>query len=736
MRPDQNRSFWKLLMIRHDESGFYFLNSQTSQMVVGVFQGRWPFLYHWGAPLDEGSFDRLSAVPNGYSVFGNNADKSFTPNRLPLEYPWGEVGDFRSPAFAVQDGAGRPAIDFELVKCWVEGGKPQGGPLPGARVKTADPDIQTLIVHLADRLTGLDLELHYTPIDKVLVRRTRLFNRGTRPLTVTRAFSFSVDLHPDRELDVIALDGAWARERQTRRFDLPMGRWEAGSRRGVSSHQAWPGVVLCDHLATENSGDAWGAALVWSGDWTLGVERDEDGGWRVQGGLHPEFFHPTLGPGEEFWTPEAVLVHSSQGLSGLSAAYHEFVIERLLPPAWAHRPRPVLANNWEATYWAFSQDKLLALADRAAAAGVEVFVLDDGWFGHRDDDKSSLGDWTPHPQKFPQGLRPFAEALNQRHLDFGVWIEPEMVSPDSELYRTHPEWCLHLEGRSRSESRHQLVLDLTRQEVRNHIFDQISTTLASAPIAYVKWDMNRPFSHAGVDRYQWVLGVYDLASRLTSAFPEVLFEGCCGGGGRMDFGLLYYFPQYWTSDNTDAVARLGIQEGTSLFLPPLVMGSHVSAVPNHQTGRITTWSARTRVAFGGNLGYELDFTALPGDDLALVGRDVAWYKAHRGLIQQGRFRRTRTTTGHTNTVAWQYHSANDDEVLLLWFRPQAEANSRFPLYRWEGLVPDAQYQLIWWADRQPPSILTGAELMHRGLAIPLEGGDGDGVAVHLTRIID
>jgi alpha-galactosidase len=531
----------------------------------------------------------------------------------------------------------------------------------------------------------------------------------------------------------LALDGAWARERHLRRFALPTGRWETGSRRGVSSHQAWPGVVLADRGATEGTGEVWGATLVWSGDWTLGAERDEDGGWRLQGGLHPEFFRKTLAPGQAFTTPEAVLLHSAAGLSGFSAVSHAFVTDHILPPAWARQERPILANNWEATYFAFTTGKLLALADEAKACGIEVFVLDDGWFGHRDDDRSSLGDWKAHPGKFPRGLAPFAQELQARGLGFGLWFEPEMVSPDSDLARAHPDWCLHLEGRVPTESRHQLVLDLTRPEVRDHLVRSVADILDAVPIVYVKWDMNRPFSHAGADRFAWTLGLYEVLGTLTSRFPQVLFEGCAGGGGRMDLGLLYHVPQFWTSDNTDALDRLAIQEGTSLFLPPVVMGSHVSAVPNHQTGRITTLSARTRAAFAGNLGYELDFTKLTDDEKAAIRTDVAWYKARRTLVQTGLFRRTRTSLEDPNTVAWQIHAADGSEVLLYWFRPRVRANERFPVYRWSGLDPRALYEAFRYPSEAPEGTFRGDELLARGLPVPLEGGDGTGTIVHLKR---
>ena len=718
-------------MIRYDDTqALFFLDSIRSQAIIRLYQKKWPVLLHWGTPITNGFQGPIPAFPNGYSVLGD--DKTFTPNRLPLEFPWGGSGDFRAPAVVARTDQGVEAMDF-VCRAWhVDPGRPDLGLLPGARVSPGE-EVQTLVLEMEDPVTGLVAQLRYTPLDRTLLRSVRFENRGPHPLSLEKASSFSLDLYPDRELEILALDGAWARERQLRRFPLPAGRWETGSRRGVSSHQAWPGVVLAPRSTTEAQGEAWGAALVWSGDWSMGVERDEDGGWRFQGGLNPEFHRRTLPPGGSFVTPEAVLVHSDEGLSGLSAAYHEFVLHRLMPPSWVNRQRPILANNWEATYWAFTEEKLLALADEAAACGVELFVLDDGWFGHRDDDRSSLGDWTPYPAKFPRGMKAFGEALKSKGLGFGLWFEPEMVSPDSELYRAHPDWCLHLEGRARSESRNQLVLNLTLPEVRSHLHQAVAQVLRSAPISYVKWDMNRPFSHAGCDRYDWVMGLYELLGGLTREFPEILFEGCCGGGGRMDLGLLYHLPQYWTSDNTDALSRLAIQEGMSLFLPPLVMGAHVSAVPNHQTGRVTSLSARTRVAMGGNLGYELDFTALSAAEKSAIGTDIAWYKAHRTLIQKGQFRRTRTSTEDPNTIAWQIHSPEGEEVLLLWFRPRAEANARFPLYRWQGLDPDALYDALWYADRQPPGLFSGQELMHRGLVVPLAGGDGDGVVVHLTR---
>ncbi len=713
-------------MIRHDEAtSLWFLDAGQSQAVIGLYAGRWPVLYHWGQPIAGGDLKRIPAVPNGYSVFGD--DKTYTPNRLPLEYPGPDTGDFRSPAFLARTASGEPVLDLACTDWRIDQGRDLSG-LPGARLPENSP---TLVLTLTDAVTGFTAELRYTPLDRVLLRSVRFTHRGTQPVVLERAFSFSADLHPDRELDIVALDGAWARERQLRRFDLPSGRWETGSRRGVSSHQAWPGVVLAERGATEDHGQVWGAALIWSGDWTLGAERDEDGGWRLQGGLHPEFFKRTLQPGESFVTPEAVLVHSKDGLSGLSAAYHAFVVERLLPPAWAKRPRPVVANNWEATYWAFTEDKLLALADEAAAVGVEMFVLDDGWFGKRDDDRSSLGDWTPHATKFGQGLAAFAREIENRGLGFGLWIEPEMVSADSDLYRAHPDWCVHLEGRPRTESRHQLVLDLSRPEVREYLLSTMTALLESASIKYVKWDMNRPLTHAGARRLEWVLGLYELLGSLTARFPEVLFEGCCGGGGRMDFGLLYFTPQFWTSDNTDAVARLGIQEGTSLFLPPVVMGAHVSAVPNHQTGRVTTLDARARVACAGNLGYELDFTKLEPDDKQALTRATAWYRRHRTLLQQGTFRRTRTTLEDSNTVAWQIGTA--DETVLFWFRPSAVANRNQPTYRWKSLDTEAVYEVVVGFEGTPVRI-SGSELTHRGLPLPVGGGDAAGAVVHVRRV--
>jgi alpha-galactosidase len=403
----------------------------------------------------------------------------------------------------------------------------------------------------------------------------------------------------------------------------------------------------------------------------------------------------------------------------MSRRFHRAYRTRLCRGFHRDRERPVLVNNWEATYFDFDENKILALADEARSAGIELLVLDDGWFGRRDNDRSSLGDWIVHRAKLPRGLKSLAEGIQKRGLQFGLWFEPEMISPDSDLYRAHPDWCLHVPGRPRTESRHQLVLDLTRADVRGHIVRSVSAILSSVPNSYVKWDMNRHYTEVGSALlppanqketfHRYILGLYEILDTITKAFPQVLFESCSGGGGRFDPGLLAYMPQTWTSDNTDAVSRLKIQYGTSLVYPPVTMGSHVSAVPNHQIGRTTSMSYRGAVAMGGNLGYELDLGRLTDEEKRAVKDQVAAYKRLRSLVQFGDFYRLADPFA-TTAAAWMFVS---DDRALAWatyFATWIEANRSVPVVKLKGLDPEARYR---WVDTD--RVFGGDELMRVGL---------------------
>ncbi len=548
--------------------------------------------------------------------------------------------------------------------------------------------------------------------------------------------SATLDL-PDADWDLVTLSGAWARERHLRTARLRPGRQSVGSLRGASSLEHNPFVALHRPTTTEESGEAYGFSLVYSGNFLAEVEVDPFSTARVRIGIHPEAFAWRLEPGATFAAPEAVLVHSDRGLGALSHAYHRLYRDRLVRGAWRDRPRPILINNWEATYFDFDEAKLLELATVARDLGVELFVLDDGWFGRRDSDDRSLGDWVVDRRKLPNGLDGLARSVEALGLRFGIWIEPEMVSEESELFVAHPDWAIGVPGRARTPSRQQLVLDLSRPEVVDHLVGAISTVLAGAPISYVKWDMNRsitepyggslPPDRQGEFFHRHILGVYELYDRLTRAFPEVLFESCASGGGRFDPGLLAYAPQTWTSDDTDAVERLAIQWGTSLVYPTSSMGAHVSAVPNHQTGRLAPLATRAAVAAFGVFGYELDATALSPDERAEVADQVAFYKEHRELLQRGRFLRLRgPLDGDGNETGWMSVSDDASRAVVGFYRVLNRPNPGPSRLRLRGLDPGRSYRVTVRpasgdpVDRANRGIRGGDELMRVGLIVESE----------------
>jgi alpha-galactosidase len=518
--------------------------------------------------------------------------------------------------------------------------------------------------------------------------------------------SLALDL-PDADWDLVHLSGAWARERHVQSRRLVPGRQSISSGRGSSSHDHNPFVCLRRSTTTEVHGEAIGIALLYSGNFLAEVEVEPFGTARVRAGIEPETFRWELAPGATFQAPEAVVVHTTDGLGGMSDALHRIFRERLARGTWRDRPRPVLVNNWEGTYFDFDEDRLVAIATVARDLGIELFVLDDGWFGKRDDDTSSLGDWFVDGRKLPNGLDGLARRIDALGIKFGLWIEPEMVSERSELFAEHPDWAIGIPGRPRTEGRQQLVLDVSRGEVVDHLFGVISDVLGSGPISYVKWDMNRwitepwspalPADRQGEFFHRYILGVYDLYDRLTGAFPDILFESCASGGGRFDGGLLAYAPQAWTSDDTDAIERLPIQWGTSLAYPLSSMGAHVSAVPNHQVGRVTPLATRAAVAFFGLFGYELDTTALGEAERAEIRDQVAFYREHRGLFQRGRFIRLRGPfDGDGNETAWMCVSEDRRRAVVGFYRVLNRPAPGPERVRLRGLEPGLDYRVSVW----------------------------------------
>jgi alpha-galactosidase len=687
-----------------------------------------PVLQTWAGANAPRTVDRAFSPNPG-------ADRTLSFDTLPQEYPTAGRTDFRVPALDLRHANGARQADLSYQGHRIVGGKPAIPGLPSAYVEH-DAEADTLEIRLVDAPSGLEVTLYYGVYrDRdVLARWVNLRNRGGQPVDLEAAASASVDFG-DHRFDLITLPGAWGRERAMDRRALTSGQVSTGSRRGASSHQDHPFLALARPETTETQGEVFGFSLVYSGNFRALAEVDSFGGTRVQLGIQPEGFSWRLGPGDQFWTPEVLMVRSGEGLGGLSRTFHRLMGERVARGPWRDRERPVLINNWEATYFGFGTDKLLGLADAAAAVGIELFVLDDGWFGHRDDDKTSLGDWVVDRRKLPGGLDDLGSRLLDRGLTFGLWFEPEMVSPDSDLYRAHPDWCLHVPGRSRSEGRNQLVLDLGRTDVQDSLVAAVSKVLAEAPISYVKWDMNRhqteagsavlPADRQGEAQHRYVLGLYSVMERITKAFPAVLFESCSGGGGRFDPGILAFMPQAWTSDNTDALCRFQIQYGTSLVYPPSSMGAHVSAVPNHQVHRITPLATRYAVARTGAFGYELDLTQLPAANLAEIADQVAEFKADRRLLQFGTFYRL-LDPFVGNEAAWMSVSPDRRDAAVTFVRRLAEPNAPQTVLRLQGLDPGLRYTIDGISGEWG-----GDELMGWGWRLPDLTGDAASLSLRL-----
>ncbi len=688
-------------------------------------------LVHFGAPLATGrSYAHLD--PRPFAGFANRVG-----DPVPLEAPTAGSGDFRVPALGLEgpDGSGVLALVFGGHR--IVPGKPGIPGLPSTYVEAED-EADTVEVRLVDGRTGAEVTLAYTIFADLpaVARAVRIRNGGGAALRLTCAMSASLDL-PDADWDLLTLSGAWARERHLRTARLRPGRQSVGSLRGASSLEHNPFLALVRPTATEETGEAYGFSLVYSGNFLAEAEVDPFDTTRVRVGIHPDAFAWLLEPGDTFATPEAILVYSDRGLGALSEAYHRLYRDRLVRGTWRDRPRPILINNWEATYFDFDEAKLLDLATVARDLGIELFVLDDGWFGRRNSDDRSLGDWSADRRKLPNGIDGLARSVEALGLRFGLWIEPEMVSEESELFVAHPDWAIGVPGRSRTPSRQQLVLDLSRPEVVEHLFRAISAILDGARISYVKWDMNRsitepyggalPPDRQGEFFHRYILGVYELYDRLTRAFPEVLFESCASGGGRFDPGMLAYAPQTWTSDDTDAVERLAIQWGTSLVYPPSTMGAHVSAVPNHQTGRLAPLGTRAAVAAFGILGYELDAAALTAAERIEVADQVAFYKEHRELLQRGRFLRLRGPwDGDGNETAWMTVSDDARRAVIGLYRVLNRPNPGTGRLRLRGLDPDRSYRVTVRpatgdpVDRANTGIRGGDELMRVGLILEAE----------------
>ena len=678
----------------------------------------------------------LQSYPDvGFSgnIYDAGNDRTYSLDTLPLEYACDGVGDYRVTGAAAVHSDGSCALDLRYKSYRISKGKYSIKGLPAVYADVSESE--TLEIVLKDKYSDIEVTLRYGVLPKldIITRCASVANNTNEPVILTKAASLCLDI-PHGEWEWVHFHGRHAMERLTERMPLCHGIQESSSTRGTSSHHQNPTVLLCSPDCTETSGSCIGAALMYSGSFQTKIQLDQMEQVRLVMGINPELFRWELKPSEVFDTPEVIMSYSSNGMEKLSHNFHKVIREHVCRGKYKLAERPVLINNWEATYFDFNEEKILKIAEQAASLGVDMLVLDDGWFGKRNDDCSGLGDWFVNEEKLNGGLGKLTEKIKSLGMKFGLWFEPEMVSEDSDLYRSHPDWAIKIPSRNPVRSRYQLVLDMTNPEVRDYLFGAISDILKNADISYIKWDMNRSIcdwytsclsaENQGEMPHRYVLGLYELLERLTTAFPDVLFEGCSGGGGRFDAGMLYYCPQIWCSDDTDAFERTKIQYGTSFFYPVSAIGSHVSAVPNHQTGRITPIETRAVTAMAGSFGYELDLNTLSHDEKQEVKEQIVRFKKDGPLIHNGLYYRLSDSLNDKYAM-WGFVSEDKKEVLVHGVIFRTEPNRTQYLIKLRGLLPDTNYRLA-----ENGEVYKGSALMNGGILLPKSWGDYASIEMH------
>ncbi|MCZ0702268.1 alpha-galactosidase [Natronobacillus azotifigens] len=736
------------IQFHEKEQTFHIFNDEISYIFNILNNNQLGHLYYGKRITDQPNYSHLTRVKHR-SLSAYIVDEE-NPNSLSLhhtmqEYPTYGTTDFRYPAYEIIQENGSSITNFEFSSYQIYRGKKTIDGLPATYVEE-DDEATTLEIVLSDKLINAELILSYTIFEElpVLTRHSRFVNKGTAPLMLTKAMSSVIDF-PDYNYEMVHLAGAWSRERHVKVRKLEQGVQSIHSMTGTTSAEHNPFIALKRPHTDENSGEAFGFNLVYSGNHLGQIEVDTFDHTRICLGIHPDTFEWKLAEAEQFQTPEVVMVYADQGLNKMSQAYHKLYRTRLARGKWRDKPRPVLVNNWEATEMEFTESQVVEIAKAGKALGAELFVLDDGWFGDRNHDRAGLGDWNrTNLTKLPEGIPGLASKIEQLGLKFGLWFEPEMVNKDSELYRAHPDWIIQTPDRSASPSRNQHVLDFSRTEVVDYIYEAMREVLASARISYVKWDMNRYitecFSHgrAAVEQgktfHKYILGVYSLYERLINEFPDILFESCSSGGARFDPGMLYYAPQVWTSDDTDAIERLKIQYGTSYAYPLSSMGAHVSAVPNQQVGRITPIETRANVAMFGVFGYELDLNLLSDKEKQQVKRQIAFYKKHRKLILEGNFYRITSPFSAGETI-WMVVSEDQTEAIFGFYKTLNQPNKPIKRFKMVGLDPDQAYQI----NEDTKQVYYGDALMYAGIIIDdaqlcEDGADFSSTILHLKSI--
>lgn len=668
----------------------------TYQMKVDSYG----FLLHlyYGAKVNGAMDYLLTYADRGFS--GNpaeaGADRTYSLDVLPQEYPTWGTGDYRNAALLIQNADHSESCKLQYAGHTIKKGKYNLSGLPA--VYAEENEAETLEIYMEDCVSNLKVTLLYGVVEQldIITRSVIIENHGSENIIIEKAGSACLELLPG-QYDLLSFCGRHTMERTVQRKRIGYGSSVFESRRGTSSHQYNPAFILADVNATEDCGNCYGIAFVYSGGFRFETEKDPYDQVRTVMSIQPEQFAYPLNPGERFVVPETIFSFSQNGFGALSHNYHNCINHHVIRRSFQKKMRPVLINSWEAAYFDFTGETMLELAKNAADVGIDLVVMDDGWFGKRDDDNSGLGDWEVNEEKLGCSLGTLIEKINELGVDFGIWIEPEMISEDSTLYRNHPDWVLQIPGRSPVRSRNQLVLDFSRKDVRDYIFASICKVLDQGNITYVKWDMNRSisdvYSHVnvrGTVLHNYVVGVYDFLEQMIQRYPELLIEGCSGGGGRFDIGMLYYTPQIWCSDNTDAIDRTKIQYGTSFFYPASAVGSHVSAVPNHQTGRITSLKTRAVVAMAGTFGYELNLQMLSAEEKEEIKEQVAVFKKQNELIQQGTYYRL-TNPMEDAMAAWLFVSENKKHALFNVVVLDKQANAGVTFIKLKGLLEGSTY---------------------------------------------
>lgn len=721
----------------YPKSRTFKLDTPSSTYVIGIVDEE-NFIGHvyYGKKVPDTDLTYLMRTQEPpFTPSVNDRERVSFLDCFPMEYPTHGLGDYREDCLRVLTQGGNTVCGLRYLSHRIFQGKPRLEGLPATF--GGEEDCTTLELLAEDLVVHLQVNLLYTAFENldVITRSVRVENAGREHIRLTKVFSACLDID-NRNYDLITLHGSWARERQIQRQPICYGKQSASSVRGESGHQDHPFMALAEKTATQNRGEVYGMHFVYSGNFIAQAELTQFDTVRAVIGIHPSDFCWTLAPGEAFTAPEVVLVYSDEGIGGMTRVFHDLYRNHLIRGEYRDKPRPILINNWEATYFTFDTEKLLSIAREASGLGIEMLVMDDGWFGNRESDNCALGDWKVNEQKLKGGLSYLVNEVNKLGMQFGIWFEPEMISPDSDLYRAHPDWALQIPGRTASLCRSQYVLDLSRKEVRGYVYESVRAVLKSANITYVKWDMNRQLSDLGssalpADRqgevlHRYVLGVYELQELLITEFPHLLLENCSGGGARFDPGMLYYSPQIWCSDDTDAVERLKIQEGTAMLYPLSTIGAHVSDCPNHTVGRNTSFETRGYVALAGTFGYELDITKIPQEDRGRIPQQVALYHQYSGLIGRGDYYRIASYAENHAYDSWMVTSKDKTEALVTFIQVLGRPNVHSTRIWLKGLDGGTQYLI-----EGTEQILSGSALMHAGYDIRGLWGDFQGKLLHL-----